>query len=343
MRRREFLTGSAALGLSAGAAHAFGIGQLGAEFGRGGALGVVKPPWWPAGSSFALDFKNGRYNGGSLNSLMSVSRASNATDLLPSSPSGYAYNTYGSNVLAVSPSVGLLDFEARTNLFLNPTAPVTQTITVATGSNTLWVNGSGSATIAAGTATITGAGTAVNGAPVVINCTVAGTVVVTISGSLNASTLEAGAFGTPFLTHAADVISPIGALLTAMKAPVGTLVVQIGKTPAAGNFPFLLANAAHSTVFARLLSNTMFRSTMATVNLDVTLGSGSFATGTVKMGWAWDGTGRSVVGNNGTPQTDANTLGGISDIVFGPLDGPIEMLTLFPTRLSVPALSALTV
>lgn len=43
MRRRELLTGSAALALSAGTAHAFGIGQLGAGEGHLGSLGVAGP------------------------------------------------------------------------------------------------------------------------------------------------------------------------------------------------------------------------------------------------------------------------------------------------------------
>lgn len=56
MRRRELLTGSAAFGLSAGAAHAFGIGQLGANMGRLGALGRSggSPPAPP--TSLAMGF-----------------------------------------------------------------------------------------------------------------------------------------------------------------------------------------------------------------------------------------------------------------------------------------------
>ena len=66
------------------------------------------PGWVEPGAAIDLDFSNGRYYGGSLTGLLSLSRASSETDLLPQSVSGYAYHTYGNNVLALSPFVGLL-------------------------------------------------------------------------------------------------------------------------------------------------------------------------------------------------------------------------------------------
>ena len=88
------------------------------------------------------------------------------------------------------------------------------TASLGTGTYTLWVNGSGSATSSAGTATITGAGAATNGTPNVFVVTVAGTVTITVSGSLNAFQCELGTFGTSFIitagataTRAADVIT----------------------------------------------------------------------------------------------------------------------------------------
>jgi hypothetical protein len=70
-----------------------------------------------------------------------------------------------------------------TNYFLNSDAPVTQTTgSLGTGTYTAWIDGTGSATIAANTATITGAGAATDGTPVTFVVTVAGTVDVTIAG-----------------------------------------------------------------------------------------------------------------------------------------------------------------
>jgi hypothetical protein len=115
-----------------------------------------------------LNFATATHTGcASLAACLTVARASNATDLLPTSASGYAYNTYANNVLAVSPGKGLLSFPAATNLLLNSTAPATQTtVSLANGTYTLWVNGAGSATMSAGTATGCGTGVATNGSPV---------------------------------------------------------------------------------------------------------------------------------------------------------------------------------
>jgi hypothetical protein len=110
---------------------------------------------------------------------------------------------------------GVLLQSSRTNLFLNSLTPVTRTVTLgATGDYVLSVLGSGSATVAAGTAVITNAGSASEGAPRTVNCSTAGTVTVTISGSPEGVQLEAGAYATSLIvttasssTRAADGLS----------------------------------------------------------------------------------------------------------------------------------------
>jgi len=91
---------------------------------------------------------------------------------------------------------------ATVNIFVNPLAPATQTITIGVGDYTLSVGDvgdTGSIAITAGTATITGAGTASVGTDVTINCTVAGTIVCTLTGTLTRVQLETGKASTTFI------------------------------------------------------------------------------------------------------------------------------------------------
>lgn len=173
---------------------------------------------WRKGAGLWLDFANDRYfqqGVGSGIDLISVSRASIGTDLLPSSPSGASYLTFAANTPRRSALAGgLLVEEARTQLSAFPAAPQNETITIgATGTYTLWVNGSGSAAVAAGTAVGSGFGTATNGTPVVFAISSTGTVGITVTGSLQALQVELGTWGSSFIpqaatVRAADVVTP---------------------------------------------------------------------------------------------------------------------------------------
>ena len=136
---------------------------------------------WRKGAGLWLDFANDRYfqqGVGSGIGLVSVSRASTGTDLLPSSPAGASYLTFAANTPRRSALAGgLLVEEARAQISAFPTAPQNETITIgSTGTYTLWVNGSGSATVAAGTAVGTGFGAATNGTPVIFAISSTGSV-----------------------------------------------------------------------------------------------------------------------------------------------------------------------
>jgi hypothetical protein len=277
-------------------------------FGAGGV-----PSWALAGSAIDLDFANGRYFGGTLASLLSVTRASNATDLLPSSASGYAYNTYAPNVLAISPTFGLLIFEARTNLLLNSTAPATQTTaSLGTGTYTLWCNGSGSALASGGSATITGAASATNGSPNTFTVTVAGTVTVTVTGSLNAFQLEAGAFGTSFIvtagataTRAADNVTFGAAAIALLNSASGQTFVKVISSQA--SFPVAISGSINSTTIFEQSSSTQWIMWNGSTSLTANLGSGTGA-GPVKGVASWTPSGRTLVVNNGTETTNAGLL-----------------------------------
>jgi hypothetical protein len=93
---------------------------------------------------------------------------------------------------------------AGANILLG-TPPVTQDLTLPTGSFTLQVwDTVGTATVSAGTATITGAGEASKGTPVTFVVTVAGTVTVTIDTAVLVK-LELGAIPTSYFAGAAAI------------------------------------------------------------------------------------------------------------------------------------------
>lgn len=308
-----------------------------------------------------LDFANNAYYGcTTLASCLTITRASNATDLLPSSASGYVYNTYGSNVLAISPGIGLLIFEARTNLLLNSAVPVTQTTaSLATGTYTLWVNGSGSATMSAGTGTGCGISTSTNGTPVNFTISVAGTCTVTVAGSLNFFQLEAGAFGTSGIvtagataTRAADGIVAAGALFTSLQidpiwvfARTNNIQNWIAGAVIVSSFPsfgrgLLQTNSGGSNQISSFNGGT----------LTATAGSGNFL-GVAKVVLTGDSTGRSLVFNNGTVAFDSGSpgtastsmsVGSLSGGSTRFLDGALNTLSVGKVRLTNSVAKAMT-
>jgi hypothetical protein len=301
-----------------------------------------------------MDLLHGLYFGCLPVNCLSVTRASNATDLLPTSASGYAYNTYGSNVLAISPGVGLLVFEARTNQLLNSATPATQTTgALAATAQTLWVNGSGSAVLSNGTATGC-AGTATNGSPVTFTPT-AGTCTVTVTGSLNAFQLEAGSFGTSFIvtagataTRAADLIITASSLESIFNSAQGSIVVNTAATPNSANAYIVNANDVATEFILGISTTTVANAASGGHIMTATLGSGSFSTTLVKTGASWSGAWRSLVANNGTVTTDVNTYANTTPNYIGSRDGTvgtqydaaITLIAAAPTKVSDVVLKA---
>lgn len=319
---------------------------------------VGVPSWVKPGAAVDLDFANGRAFGCTLASCLSITRASSKTNLLPSSASGFAYSTFGNNVLAITPGAGLLIEEARTNQLLNSAAPATQTTgSLATGTYILWVNGSGSATMSAGTATGCGTGAATNGTPVTVVITIAGTCVVTIAGSLNFEQLELGVFGTSGIvtagataTRAADnvtVNNPALALL--VNAVSGQVLLNLTGTNST-LFPILLSANGGPDLLEVQNSNTGLQFNGSTSNV-ATFGSGTWA-GTAKSVTSWTASSRALVINNGTEATSATTIyNGASQTSFklGALngssrfyDGYVAEMAIWSTPSSAAARKALT-
>lgn len=101
---------------------------------------------------------------------------------------------------------GLLLEEQKTNFLLNSLTPATQSVSLALGTYTVWMEGSGTVTTAAGTAVGTGFGVASGGAIGTFGTintftlTTAGTVSFTVAGTVTAFQCEGGTFATSMIT-----------------------------------------------------------------------------------------------------------------------------------------------
>ncbi|WP_232629169.1 hypothetical protein [Methylobacterium sp. Leaf118] len=104
-------------------------------------------------------------------------------------------------------NLGALIEEASTNFLLQSDTPATRTVSLAAGTYTLWVEGTGSAALSGGTAS----GTATAATPVTFTLASTTSVTVTVSGTLTRYQLETGSFRSTYIptttaavTRAAD-------------------------------------------------------------------------------------------------------------------------------------------
>lgn len=243
-----------------------GITNGGSQVLAGGDLGTITtdsvgkyylwgsaPPFCASNSMLDFVFTTSpTYCGGTLATNLIENRTSVATDLEPSSASGYSFTTTAANLPVISPTQGGMWVEdARTNYLINSLTPATQTtlslpighyvVTAygGTGSLTMSTPGSGGAT---------GCGTsaATRTSPVTLNITVAGTCTVTLAGSLECEQLEnslinaaeTGSFGTSCIpttgvpaTRAASLLSISGWFLGLLQSPSGSLIMTVNGLP----------------------------------------------------------------------------------------------------------------
>lgn len=173
---------------------------------------------------------------------------------------------------------GLLLEDSRTNFLLNSLTPVTQTTgSLALNTYTLWIVGTGSATVAANTAVGSGFGVATAGSPVTFIITTAGTVDVTVAGSPTRFQLENNSIPSSFIitggataTRATDNASLLSQ--TWYNISEGTIFVD---TMLMGNATttqkaFAMTNAAGS-------ENDLLASNYSTVNTNFSVRSGGAA------------------------------------------------------------------
>jgi hypothetical protein len=194
-----------------------------------------------------LDFTTGVLPAG-----LTFARASVATNSFYTDAAGSTYTTYAANAPRFIGG-GLYTEELRTNYLLNSDAPAKQTtVTLGAPANNvhiLWVIGTGSATVTAGTgaSSTTLPVTATAGTPASFIMTTAGTMVVTVSGSLTRFQLERGV-STSGVSFPTSYIPTTGTFVT-RAADLCTMPVGSWFNPAASTYyvqasePFLNINA----------------------------------------------------------------------------------------------------
>jgi len=195
-------------------------------------------------------------------------------------------------------SLGLWVEEARTNLVLNSGTLLTQSVTVTAVAHTLHFTGTGTITLT-GVSTagpLVGTGTGESNRVSLTFTPTAGSLTLTVSGTVTNAQLEAGAFRTSYIptttataTRAADVASITGSAFSSWyRQDEGTIYVQ-GSTSASASNPILLS-IEDGTVNERIQIRRIVASNLA---------HGSVADGGVSQGAP------SVTGFN------ANTIGKI--------------------------------
>jgi len=138
-------------------------------------------------------------------------------------------------------SFGLLVEEARTNLLLNSATLSTQSVTVAAAANTLSFYGTGTVTLTGVSTAGPLVGTGANNRVSLTFTPTAGSLTLTVSGSVTNAQLEAGSFATSYIpttsatvTRAADVASITGANFSSFyNQTEGTVFVDINSAPVA--------------------------------------------------------------------------------------------------------------
>lgn len=266
--------------------------------------------------------------------------------------------------------LGYLREGARTQYLGVTASPATQTTaSLGTGTYTLWVVGTGSATSSAGTATITGGGAATAGSPNTFVVTGAGTVTVTVAGTVTFFQLENGAFpssridnagaaGTSATRNADSLTYPTsGNISNTAGAAYAEVALPTGAAPNTGNSAILIDQAGGSTNVVLWLragggfSNPTARDSAGNTPDGAAAGFLYSDTGIQKLSSAWGAAGLNTAGN-GTSVTAVSYSGTILDgsgafavgaAAFGTeWFGTIRNVKIYPQQMTASQLEALT-
>jgi hypothetical protein len=171
---------------------------------------------------------------GSLDSRITFSRASAAWTY-----DGTTLTSYGTDVARITAASGLLVEEARTNLFLNSAVGVTQSCTVTAAAHTLSFYGTGTVTLSGVSTAGPLVGTGATDRVSLTFTPTAGSLTLTVSGSVRYVNLELGSFATSAIVTAGSTVlravdvATVNTLTPWFNAAEGTLLVEFTPTRAA--------------------------------------------------------------------------------------------------------------
>lgn len=253
-------------------------------------------------------------------------------------------------------SLGLMVWEARTNLVVGSSAPATQIVTVTAVAHTLHFTGTGTITLtgASTAGPLVGTGTGEANRVSLTFTPTAGSLTLTVSGTVTNAQLEAGAFRTSYIpttgstaTRAADVASITGSAFSSWyRQDEGTVFVQ-GSTSASTSNPILL-NIEDGTINERIqirrIGASNFASSLVTdggvtqgapsvsgFNAD-TIGKVGFSYALNNLQLAFNGA-LGVADTSATiPTVDRVFIGSASSPLYA--NGHISRLTYWPQALS---------
>lgn len=256
---------------------------------------------------------------------------------------------------------GLLIEEGRTNLVLNSlidgTSLGTQSVTVTAVAHTLSFYGTGTVTLSGASAAGPLVGTGATNRVSLTFTPSAGSLTLTVSGSVKWGQLEVGSFMTSHIPTAGAAVArsndvaqfTAGANMAWFNGTAGTFVVEFDTT-GPNTFGRVIGS---STAGAPSWPNLGGAVTTIGVYdgvtpLDKLVGGASTFTG-VKAAVAYSATGRSITMQGAAASSDANVQPSPTVIYLGChggsgnfLNGRIKSLTFYPTRLSDDQLQALT-
>jgi hypothetical protein len=262
-------------------------------------------------------------------------------------------------------SLGLLVEEQRTNLLLNTATLSTQSVTVTAVAHTLSFYGSGTVTLSGASTAGPAVGSGAFPARTTLTFTPsAGTLTLTVTGSVTSAQLEAGAFPTSYIpttaaaaTRSADVASITGANFSSWyRQDEGTVFAENSQSATSGDVAYSyyldagggLANSIYSDVTSGNRRGVVFSGNV----VQCATNFGAITSGVqarTAFGLKQDQFGLALNGGSVGTDNSGSIPTGITRIFVGnnsassaAINGTIKRLTYWPQRLPNSTLQAIT-